>query len=261
MTPSPHLSRRLLLGTAAAALATTAFAQRQRGGSAVTVFAASSMTDVLQAIGKSFEADSGARVRFSFASSAAVARQIEAGAPADVVISADSDWMDYLAQRRLIRQTSRANLAGNQLVLIAPAKSAAALKIRPRFPLRAALGDGRLAIGDPAVVPAGRYAKAALTSLGVWNDVADRLVRAENVRSAMVFVARGETPLGIVYRTDALVEPGVRIVGAFPERSHPPIVYPAALTRSAAPGAADFLAYCRGPKGRAQLRRFGFVLP
>lgn len=212
-------------------------------------------------MGKAFETRTGAAVRFSFAGSAALARQIDAGGPADVFISADEAWMDFVQSRELIRPQSRINLAGNSLVLIAPARSRTALKIGPRFRLRAALAGGRLAIGDPEVVPAGRYAKTALSSLGVWGDVDDRLARAENVRSAMVFVARGEAPLGIVYRTDALAEPRVRIVDAFPRNSHPPIVYPAALTRRAGPRAAEFMGFCKGAAGREVLHRFGFAVP
>jgi molybdate transport system substrate-binding protein len=225
----------------------------------VRVFAASSLTEALKAIGAQYTAETGVKVSFSFGASSAVARQIEAGAPADLFFSADADWMDYAQGRSLIQTATRRNLLGNRLVLIAPASSKLTLKIAPGFALGGALGKGRLATGDPDSVPVGRYARSALINLGVWNEVADHLVRAENVRSAMVFVARGEVPLGIVYRTDALVEPKVRVVDVFPARSHLPILYPVALTRTAGPGAAAFLAYAAGPKGQAIFRRYGFI--
>ena len=226
----------------------------------VRVFAASSLTEALQAVAARYTAETGVRVVLSFGASSAVARQIEAGAPADLFFSADTAWMDYAQSHGLIRASTRRNLLGNRLVLIAPATSRVTLRVAPGFPLAQALGRrGRLAMGDPDSVPVGRYARSALMKLGVWNAVANRLVRAENVRSAMVFVARGEVPLGIVYRTDALVEPKVRVVDVFPASTHPPIVYPVALTRTAGPGAAAFLAYASGPRGQAVFRRFGFA--
>ena len=197
-------------------------------------------------------------MKFSFAASFALARQIESGAEADLFVSADQAWMDYLAARGLIRPNSRHNLLGNRLALVAPADSRRVLAIGPRFPLLAALDGERLATGDPDTVPVGRYARAALTTLGVWGEIEPRLVRAENVRSALAFVARGEVPLGIVYETDARVDPKVRVVGLFPDSSHPPITYPIALTRDAGPGADRFLAYLRGPGGRAEFEKAGF---
>lgn len=226
----------------------------------VRVFAASSLTEALRAIGGSYTAETGVPVSFSFGASSAIARQIEAGAPADLFLSADADWMDYLQARSLINTPTRRNLLSNRLVLIAPATSPVRLKIAPGFALARALGrSGRLSTGDPDSVPVGRYARSALTNLGVWNEVADHLVRAENVRSALLFVDRGEAPLGIVYQTDALIDPKVRIVDTFPAKSHLPIVYPAALTKGARPGAAAFLAYASGPKGQAIFRKFGFI--
>src|SRR5712672_2776115 len=174
----------------------------------------------------------------------ALAKQIENGAPADLFISADLDWMDYAAARRLIVADSRANPFGNRLVLIAPASSKASVQIAPNFPLDALLGNDRLAIADPDSVPAGKYAKAALESLGVWAGVSGKLARAENVRAALVLVSRGEAPFGIVYRSDALADKKVRVVGEFPPSSHPPIVYPAALTAAGrSPIRAKFLSY------------------
>lgn len=223
------------------------------------VFAAASLTDVLGEIGKEYETKTGKPVKFSFAASSALARQIEAGAPADLFVSADLEWMDYLAERKLIAAESQRNIAGNRLVLIAPADSNARIDIVDGLDLRAALGDGRLAIADPEIVPAGRYAKAALESLHAWSAVSDRLARAENVRVALAYVATGETPLGIVYETDARIEPRVRIVGTFPASSHPEIRYPAALTRVAEAGAKEFLDFLGSPQARATFAQHGFV--
>jgi molybdate transport system substrate-binding protein len=226
----------------------------------VTVFAAASLTNVLDELGDGFTKASGIPVRFSFAASSILARQIEAGAKADVYFSADQDWMDYLAQRDLVQRATRHNLLGNRLALIAPADSTVQLEIKQGFPLVAALNGGRLVTGDPDSVPVGRYARSALMSLGVWNDVVDRLVRAEDVRTALVFVARGEAPLGIVYETDARVDKRVKLVGLFPESSHPPITYPMALTSVAIPDAARFAEYVRSDASRAVFERFGFIV-
>lgn len=228
----------------------------------ITVYGAASLTDSLQRLGAEFTKDTGVPVKLSFAASSALARQIEAGAPADIFVSADAEWMDYLEQRGLIQKSSRHNLLGNRLALVAPADSKLVLKIAPHFALRAALGDQRLATGDPDAVPVGRYAREALTSLGVWGELSDRLVRAENVRSALMFVARGEVPLGIVYETDAKIDPKVRIVDLFPESSHAPIVYPVALTATASKDAARFTAYLRAAPAKVVFESFGFkVLP
>jgi molybdate transport system substrate-binding protein len=167
--------------------------------------------------------------------------------------------MDYLEARKLIRRDTRHDLVGNRLVLIAPADSKIDVKIAPRFPLAKALGTGRLATGDPDSVPVGRYAREALTTLGVWNDVADRMVRADSVRSALAFVDRGEALLGIVYETDAFVDKHVRVVDVFPANSHLPIVYPIALSGSAKPDAARFVAYIRSPAGEVVFKAYGFT--
>jgi molybdate transport system substrate-binding protein len=227
------------------------------------VFAAASLTDVLQAIGPLYQTRSGRAVRFSFAASSALARQIESGAKAGVFVSADTDWMDYLQARGLIDAASRTDLLGNRLVLIAPADSSVQLRIAPGFALAAALGrGGRLSTGDPDAVPVGRYAKSALMSLRVWNQVADRLVRADNVRTALLFVERGEAPLGIVYATDAAIDPRVRVVDTFPAATHRPIVYPVARLAAADAAAADFISFLRAPAARAAFTRYGFeVLP
>jgi molybdate transport system substrate-binding protein len=228
------------------------------GKSSITVFAAASLTNVLQELGDEFTKNSSTPVRFSFAASSTLARQIENGSPADIFFSADLEWMDYLQTRKMIQPESRHDVLGNQLVLIAPTESKIALKIEPHFPLAAALGKGRLATGDPDSVPVGRYAREALTNLGVWDDVSRRLVRTDSVRSALAFVDRGEAALGIVYATDALIDKNVRVVDAFPTNSHMPIIYPAALTSAAKPDAAKFLAYIRGPAGDVVFQRYGF---
>ena len=226
----------------------------------ILVFAAASLTEAVQEVGASYEKTARVMVRSSFDSSSTLARQIEAGAQADVFLSADTKWMDELQSRGLIQVASRRNVLGNSLVLIAPAQSPIRLKIAPHFPLAAALSDGRLATGDPDSVPAGIYARAALTKLGVWDGVASRLARAENVRVALLYVARGETPLGIVYATDALADKGVRVVDTFPEDTHEPIVYPIALTRSAKSQAAEFVAYLSGPRAHDIFVKHGFTV-
>lgn len=223
------------------------------------VFAAASLTNALDALGPVYTRESGQPVKFSFAASSALARQLEAGADADVFVSADLEWMDYAQARNLIAPDSRHDLLGNRLALIAPKDSAVSLAIAPGFALGKALGGGRLATGDPDYVPVGKYARQALTSLGVWNDVANRLVRADNVRTALAFVARGEAPLGIVYTTDAEVEPKVRVVGTFPDDTHLPITYPVAVTRGARSGAARFVAFLRAPAAQAKFAELGFV--
>jgi len=226
----------------------------------VTVFAAASLTDVLEHLGDEYTRATGVPVRFSFAASSVLARQVGAGASADIFFSADPAWMDYLQHRGRIQESTRRNLLGNRLALIAPADSTLQLQITPGFALAEALRGRRLATGDPDSVPLGRYAKYALTSLGVWQDVEDRLVRAEDARHALMFVARGEVPLGIVYVSDARIDQDVRIVDIFPAASHPPIIYPVALTAGASAEAARFLAFVRGPAGQVAFAHRGFEL-
>lgn len=226
---------------------------------AITVFAAASLTNALQDLGDAFTKDTSIPVRFSFAASSALARQIENGARADVFFSADLEWMDYLQARHLVQPATRHDVLGNQLVLIAPVDSHISLKIAPHFALAAAVGRSRLATGDPDSVPAGRYAHEALANLGVWDQVAPRLVRADSVRAALAFVDRGEAALGIVYATDAMVDKNVRVIDMFPADSHMPIIYPAALIDGAAADAAGFLAYIRGPAGDLTFRHYGFT--
>jgi molybdate transport system substrate-binding protein len=249
----------------AACAAALAFAGAARADDAkkpeLLVFAAASLTNVLGELASDWEKASGIHAKMSFAASSVLARQIEAGSNADVFVSADQEWMDYLQTRGLIDGSSRRNLVGNRLVLIAPADSKIELRIARGFKLADALAGGRLATGDPDTVPVGRYARSALTTLGVWDEVADRLVRADNVRSAMLFVARGEVPLGIVYATDAAVDPKVKVIDTFPADTHAPITYPAAATRGAKPDAAAFVAFLKGEQARVAWRKFGFVEP
>jgi molybdate transport system substrate-binding protein len=228
--------------------------------STITVFAAASLTNALQELGDGFTKETAIPVRFSFAASSALAKQIENGAPADLFFSADIEWMDYLQSRNLIQTSTRHDVLSNQLVLIAPSDSKIALKIGPHFPLAATLGNGRLATGDPDSVPVGRYAREALTRLGVWNDIEARLVRTDSVRSALTFVDRGEASLGIVYATDAQIDKKVRIVDVFPSETHLPIVYPLALTRVAKSAAIKFADYIDSSVGDAAFKRYGFIV-
>ena len=225
----------------------------------ITLFAAASLKDALDENVKTYQAKTGDRIAVSYAASSALAKQIEAGAPADVYISADLDWMDYLERRKLVRPGTRRNLLRNTLVLVAPAGSDVPVSIAPGFPIVSLLGGGRLAMANPDSVPAGRYGKASLTALGVWKDVEARVAAAENVRAALVLVSRGEAPLGIVYRTDAAAEPRVKVVGTFPESTHPPIVYPAAAIASGkAAAAAALLDWLGSPEARRIFGKHGF---
>ena len=226
----------------------------------VMIFAAASLKNVLDEIARAGEGTTGTPIRVSYAASSALARQIEAGAPAHIFVSADIEWMDYLAAKDLVRRDSRIDLVGNRLVLVAPEAEPVRLRIARGFPLARALGEGRLAVADPSSVPAGKYARAALTALGVWDSISSRLAPADNVRAALALVARGEAPLGIVYRTDALVERNVRIVDTFPASTHPPIVYPAALTKLPSGDAARVLAFLRSSKAREIFERYGFIV-
>jgi molybdate transport system substrate-binding protein len=225
----------------------------------ILVFAAASLTDVLEEVNTAFTAATGIKVRTSFAASSVLAKQIDAGAPADVFVSADREWMDYLAQHALLKDGSRRDLLGNQLVLIAPAVSTVKLKITRGFDLLGALHGARLSTGDPDSVPAGIYGKQALTQLNVWDQVADHLVRAENVRAALAYVARGEAPLGIVYRTDALAEKRVRIVDTFPEDTHSPINYPVARMLQSQPQSRRYSDFLGSEAARQIFVRRGFV--
>jgi len=233
-------------------------ARAAAAGNRITVLAAASLAGALSEIGRGYEAASGERVALSFAGSMILAKQIEASSGADLFISADEESMDFVDGKGLIAKATRVNLLGNALVLVAPANSTILLKIAPGFQLSEALMGGRLALANTEAVPAGRYARAALTALGVWDSVASHLAEGEDVRAALAYVARGETRLGIVYVTDAHAEARVRVVGTFPQSTHPAILYPAALTRDANPDAAAFLAYLKGAQARAVFERAGF---
>lgn len=223
------------------------------------VFAAASLKPALDEIVALPEARAIADVRTSYAASSALARQIDAGAPADVFVSADLEWMDWLQQREHVATATRFVLARNELVLVAPTASTLQLTLDRNTDLRGALGDGRIALAEPGSVPAGKYAKAAFERLGLWAQVETRYVATENVRAALALAARGEAPLAAVYRSDAVSEPKVRVVVAFPDDSHPPIVYPAAaLKRHDAAAAQQFLALLRSAPAQAVLQRWGF---
>ena len=224
----------------------------------VTVFAAASLKEAFDENVKAYRVKTGDRIVVSYAASSALARQIEAGAPADLFVSADLDWMDFLERRRLIKPGTRQNLLSNRLVLIAPSGSAVSVTIEPGFPIARLIGSGRIAMADPDTVPAGKYGKAALEALGVWRDVRARVAAAENVRAALVLVSRGEAPFGIVYLTDAAADPRVRVVGTFPENTHPPIVYPAAITALGKPPAERFLKWLSGLEARVVFETHGF---
>ena len=227
----------------------------------VVVFGAASLKDALDAQVAAFKPATADKIVVSYGASNALARQIEAGAPAEVFISADTDWMDYLDRKGMLRAGTRVDLLRNTLVLIAPSTTTAPLAIAPGFDLARALGSGKLAMANPDSVPAGKYGKAALESLGVWVGVEGRVARTENVRAALMLVSRGEAPYGIVYSTDARADPRVRIVDTFPAASHAPIVYPAAVTATARSGTAQaFLDYLRSPAAYATWERFGFTV-
>jgi molybdate transport system substrate-binding protein len=225
------------------------------------VFAAASLKEAIDEIASRFETKTQSEVAVSFAASSTLARQIEQGAPVDIYVSASRKWMDALDEAKLLRPGTRSNLLGNRLVLVAPADGAEPVRIEPQFPLANLLGDRRLAMGNPAYVPAGQYGKAALETLGVWDAVADRVAGAGDVRRALALVARGETPYGIVYRTDAMADKNVALIGVFPEDSHPPIIYPVAIPAgSTHPQAAGFLSFLRSPEARKVFEEHGFAV-
>lgn len=226
----------------------------------LTIFAAASMKNALDDVNEAFTKATGIKAVASYAASSALAKQIEQGAPADVFASADLEWMDYVAGKKLIKDGTRLNLLGNRLVLIAPKDSRQGdMTIGPGFDIARLAGNGRIAVADVRAVPAGKYAKAALEKLGAWNAAEAKLAMAENVRAALLLVGRGEALLGIVYETDAKVEPNLKIVGAFPANSHPPIVYPTALTANAKPDAAKYLAFLRSATALVFFERYGFT--
>jgi molybdate transport system substrate-binding protein len=256
----------LSLVFAAAALPRPGFAEQPALAPAVTtkgpfVFAAASMKTALDAVAAAWTAETGKTPPIVYGSSAALARQIDHGAPADIFISADLTWMDYLDKAKLIRPGTRQNLLGNALVLIEPADESANLTIAPGFDLAGATGDGKVAVCTIASCPGGIYAKQALEALGIWTKVEPKLAQADNIRTALTLVSRGEAKFGIVYATDAKADPKVKVVGTFPEATHSPIVYPAALVATSKnPDAASFLAYLSSQAASKILTEQGFKI-
>jgi len=251
----------LLRAAVAAVVAATLPPQAQAQFRDVLVFGAASLKNALDEANGLFLFENGSGVKVSYGASSALAKQIENGAPADIFISADPDWMDYLAERKLIKPDTREKFLGNKLVLITRANSNVALTIGQNFPLAQALGNGRLAMAEPASVPAGKYGKAALEKLGVWASVANKIAPTQDVRAALLLVSRGEAPLGIVYQTDAAADKNVKIVATFPESTHPPIIYPIAILASSTNGVAPvYLQYLLSPKAEPFFEKQGFVV-
>ncbi len=262
-----HVCRRKWLGKALGFVAATLLAwgvpqtpARAQGGDLV-VFAAASLKNALDNINAQWKKETGKEAKISYAASSALAKQIEGGAPAQLFISADIPWLDYVEKKNLIKAGTRSNLLGNRIVLIAPKDKATTIDIKTGFDLAKVVGEGRLAMANVEAVPAGRYGKAALEKLGVWNSVSAKVAQAENVRAALLLVSRGEAPAGIVYQTDAAADANVKIIGTFPENSHPPIIYPIALTANAThPDAAAFLTYIRSTKAKPLFEAQGFAV-
>jgi molybdate transport system substrate-binding protein len=247
------------LFTAFVILAGASLSPAAAGDKTITVFAAASMKNALDEIDAAYTAKTSVKITASYAASSALAKQIEQGAPADVFVSADTDWMDYATSKKTINESTRVNLLGNSIVLIAPKDSAIDyVTIAQGFDLAKLAGDGKIATGDVKSVPAGKYAKAALENLGAWQAAEPKFAMAESVRAALTLVARGEANLGIVYSTDAKVEPGVKIVGTFPADSHPAIIYPVAATVTAKGETNDYLAFLRSTAAKTILEKYGF---
>jgi molybdate transport system substrate-binding protein len=255
------ICRVAVLVTATAVAWGTLQAPAQAQGDDIVIFAAASLTDALDAINAEWQKETGKKATVSYAASSVLAKQIEQDAPAQIFISADLNWMDYVEQKKLIKPESRVNLLGNRLVLIARKDKAQPIEIRQGFDLAKLVGRGYLALADVDSVPAGKYAKAALEKLDVWPSVADKLAQSADVRAALLRVSRGQAPVGIVYQTDAATDPNVTIIGTFPDNTHPPIVYPIALTAKASnPDAAAFYAYLRSAKATAGFEALGFTV-
>jgi molybdate transport system substrate-binding protein len=249
------------LATAAAVAWGTLQAPAQAQGGDIVIFAAASLKDALDTINIEWQKETGKKATISYAASSVLSKQIEQDAPARIFISADLDWMDYLEQKKLIKAESRVNLLGNRIVLIARKDKAQPIKIRQGFDLAKLVGRGYLAVANVDRVPAGKYAKAALEKLDVWQSVADKLAQSVDVRAALLRVSRGRAPVGIVYQTDAAADPNVTIIGTFPDNTYPPIVYPIALTTKASnPDAAAIYAYLGGAKVTAEFKALGFTV-
>lgn len=258
------MQRRTLLGMglALAVSLAPAFDAAQAQTQELVIFAAASMKNALDEAAANWVKETGKPApKISYAASNTLAKQIESGAPADLFVSADLDWMDYLAGKSLIKPESRVSLLSNRIVLIAGKDSAAKIDLQPGADIAGALGSGRLAMGNVDSVPAGKYGKAALEKLGSWDKVKDKIAQAESVRAALMFVSRGEAPLGIVYATDAAADRHVKVIATFPEDTHPPIVYPVAVTKdSANPDAQAFLTYLRGAGAKPVFEKQGFTV-
>ena len=255
-----HERRFVLAAVAAAAIAATSLPALPQEHP-IIVFAAASMKNALDDADAAFTAKQGIKVVADYAASSALIKQIEQGAPADLFISADTDWMDYLDKKDLIAKGTRVDLLGNKIVVVAPRDSKVTLDLKQGVDVAKALNGGKLAMANVESVPAGKYGKAALTRLGAWNGVKDKIAQAENVRAALLLVSRGEAPLGIVYATDAAAEPNVKIIAAFPDDSHPPIIYPAAITKeSKSAEARSFFDFMKGMKARPSFEKQGFTV-
>jgi molybdate transport system substrate-binding protein len=255
------MNRRLLLKLVVAAFAALPLALPAAAAEKVTVFAAASLKNALDAANAAWATESGNETTVSYAASSALAKQIEAAAPADLFISADLAWMDYVAEKKLIKDDTRVNLLGNRIVLVAPKDKATTVEIKDGFDLAGLVGDGKLAMGAVDSVPAGKYGKAALEKLGVWSTVEGKVAGAESVRAALALVSRGEAPYGIVYQTDAAADPGVAVVGTFPEDSHPPVIYPVAiLSESKSPAAGAYLDFLKSDKAAPFFTEQGFSI-
>ena len=255
------MKRRKWLGLASATAVVPVTAARAQAGG-LLIFAAASLKNALDEIASGWAKDTGKPMpRISYAASSALAKQLEQGAPADMFISADTDWMDYVERKDLIRKDTRFNLLGNKIVLIAPRDSKTTVAVKQGFDLAKALAGGKLAMANVDAVPAGKYGKAALEKLGAWDGVKDNVAQAENVRAALLLVARGEAPLGIVYSTDAAADPNVKIVGVFPAESYPPVIYPAAVTKESKTADAKlFLDYLKSSRARPAFEKQGFTV-
>jgi molybdate transport system substrate-binding protein len=238
----------------------TGLAQSSTADAPVIIFAAASLKNALDDAAAAWQKETGKSASISYAASSTLAKQLEQDAPAQIFISADEDWMNYVAGKDLIKRESRSDLLGNKLVLIAPKDSKTALDLKPGAGIAKALGGGRLAMANVDSVPAGKYGKAALQKLGLWDGVSGSLAQAESVRAALLLVSRGEAPLGVVYATDAASDPNVRIVAEFPADSHPRILYPVALTLKAGPAAAAFLDYLKSAKAAPFFKAQGFTV-
>ena len=250
----------LVLALFTMGLVTPSAAQTPSRSAPLTVYAAASLKSAMDAIARDWAFQGHAPVVMNYAASSTLAQQLAADAPADLFFSADLDWMDWLEARGKIRQGQRRLLVGNELVLVAGTHNPVALRLERGADLHQALAGGRLAMADPRAVPAGKYGKAALEFLGLWDQVAQDIAPAEHVRAVLNFVARGEAPLGLVYRTDMRADPAVRLVATFPEASHPPIRYPVAvLMQSTHQDAEAFLTYLTSPSAQARFETEGFV--